>query len=121
MSVNQEVENPKTPVEVPYTDYQNVNKKPYVVDYLELGDQYEEAGYKEEIDAINDYFKTAVEQGYLENKTEAIKHRLKNIEKMAGVDKSERMVVRVAKIKAYTDFLKETRNIEKLIQKYGQR
>lgn len=107
-------------VEVPFSSYKQEHKKPYTAEYFKLGDVWNaDSGFSDDVEKIEQYFIHQTEQGELENTTEAVKESLKRIEKMTGVDATERMVVKLAKIAAYINFLKESKSIEKMAGKYG--
>lgn len=102
--------------DVPYTAYHSEHKHPFLADYFELGDHWDEF---DEIMDIEGYFKEQVERGLLDNKQGAIKEKLKQIEKMVNLDKTTRQVVKIAKVSAYIKFLREVENIERTNNKYG--
>ena len=109
--------------EVPFTLYQSENKRPFVVDFYDLGEYWDdiEGGFSEEIGIIEGYFKDLAEKGVIENTTDTIKTKLKQIEKVAGIDKTERKVVKLAKLASYITFLKQTDDIDKILRKYGSK
>ena len=103
-------------VDVPFTAYEATNHHPFSADYFELGDHWMEY---EEVPQIEDYLKELVDKGTIANTQEAIKEKMRQIEKMVNIDKTERQVVRIAKIAAYVKFLKEASAIERSNSKYG--
>lgn len=111
----------ETTVEPPYLDYEHEKGKPYLVDYFDLGEYWQDkvGGFESEVQTINNYIKDEIEQGRLENSVEAVKNLLKKIEKQAGYDKTDRNVVKIAQMAAFTEFLYKTRDIKTNNQKYG--
>jgi len=104
-------------VEVPYTSYESEHKKPFIADHYELGEAYTE--FSDEIGEIEGYFKDRAEHGLIANDTKTVKDLISKYEKMANIGKEERVVIKIAKLAAYVKFLKETKNIEKMVEKYG--
>jgi len=103
--------------DIPLTIYKAEKAKPFSADYFGLGDLW---GEYEEIGPIEEYLSQEVEEGRMDNSTNAAKLKLKQIEKMVNIDPTERQIVKLAKIKAYIDFLKETKDLERNAFKYGQ-
>jgi hypothetical protein len=79
------------------------------------------AGFKEDFDVIDSYFKDKINHGEMEDTVEAVKEKLKWIEKMVNIDKTERTVMKIEKIKAFIRFLKETDLIKVNGAKYATR
>ena len=101
-------------VEVPYTEYQKETNQSYVAKRYDLGDTWNDpAGFKGEVGEIESFFKSQIERGKLDNTTKAVETKIKEYEEVAGIDKTERTVMKVAKLAAYIKFLKETQNLEK--------
>lgn len=101
-------------VEVPYTEYQRETNESYVAKRYDLGDTWNDpAGFKEEVGQIEKFFKGEIERGKLDNTTKAVEAKIKEYEQVAGIDKTERTVMKIAKLAAYVKFLRETQNLEK--------
>lgn len=115
-----EVTQTPTTVEPPFTEYENKNGKPYVVDYFDLG-RYWNTGelYTKEVASINTYLNHLVNSGELNNSTESIAKKMKSIEKMINVNPDDRKAARVGKVAAYIEFLIKADNIKKDAAKYG--
>lgn len=107
-------------VEPPYLDYHHEKGKPYIADYFELGELWQDkvGGFKEELDTIGKYIQDEIEQGRLDNSTEAVKSLLKDMEKQIG-NKTERTTIKIAQMAAFTEFLYKNRNIHSNANKYG--
>jgi len=110
-------------VEVPYLDYERQHGKPYLVEYFKLGELWNDkvGGFEEEIAQIEGYIREQIEQGEIENSLEAANYLLKAIEKECNADKGERLINKIAKMAAYADFLRKTKEIDKNSFKYGQK
>lgn len=105
-------------VEVPFLDFERVNKHPLAVDYFELGDRWEE-GFSDEVSVINTYLKEKVESGDLNNSLSAAKKELKNLEKINNIKDEERTVIKVGILSAYVKFLMESDGIKRNYRKYA--
>lgn len=109
-------------IEPPFSDYQLIKHKPYTVDYFNIGQFWEDkvGGFKPEIEQIEGYIIDRIKQGQIDNSISAVKEFYKKMEKLSGVDKTERTVIRIAKMAAYIKFLKSTDDITLSNIKYGQ-
>jgi len=109
-------------VEPPFTDYEKINKHPYLVDHFKLGDTWQDAfgGFDSEIRTIESYFKDKITNGEMKNDITSVKDKLKSIYKMCGIDPTERTTMQIEKLSAYIEFLKKTDNIKLNHQKYGR-
>lgn len=105
-------------IEVPYLDYRSEHKRPFCADFFELGEQGNSEVYEDDIGVIEDYMKGLIDKGKIPNDTKMVREKIKQMEKMVGYDKTERTVVKMAKLAAYVKFLKETDNIESQSNKY---
>lgn len=107
-------------IEVPYTDYETQNGKPFVVDHYELSDHWKdyEGGFGEEVATIDEYIQSKIQNGELANSQSAIKEELKKIEKATNMNKEERIVIKLGNISAYVKFLMESDNIKYNAKKY---
>ena len=108
-------------VEPPYLDYHKEKGKPYIAEYFGLGELWNDkvGGFEDEMKTIEAYVKDEIEQGRLDNSTEAVKILLKDMEKQMGSDKTERTTIKIAQMAAFTEFLYKTRNIKINQHKYG--
>lgn len=107
-------------VEVPFLDYEATYHKPLPVDFFKLMKWEDpEGGFKDEVKTIDNYLKKLVNSGNMDNSVENAKEKLKTIEKMVGADKTERTVVKIAKIAAYIKFLESCQEIEGNAKKYA--
>ena len=108
-------------IEPPFTEYSTVNHRPYTADYFGVGEFWESkiGGFKPEMDEIEGFVADQVSQGKMDNSLAAVKEFYRKIEKMSGVDKTERTVIRIAKMAAYIKFMKETEHINFSNTKYG--
>jgi hypothetical protein len=107
-------------IEVPFLDYRSEHKKSFCADFFELGDMGNESVYDDDIGEIEGYLKEQIESGKMDNSTQSAKDKLKAMEKLVGYDKTERTVVKMAKLSAYVKFLRDIDNIESHSTKYGR-
>lgn len=100
-------------VEVPYTEYKSQKGRPYVVDYYQIGDTWQEkvGGFETEVNTLDMYLKDKIEEGLMENSVGAVKEAIRKIEKLCGVNKEDRVVSKIAKISAYAEFLLKTKRL----------
>ena len=105
-------------VEVPFLDYRSEHKIPFCADFFELGEQGNSEVYDDDIGEIEGYLKDLIDKGKMPNDTKMAREKIKQMEKMVGYDKTERTVVKMAKLAAYVKFLKETDDIESQSNKY---
>lgn len=108
-------------VEVPFTDYIQEHGHPLAVDYYQLGDTWEDpqGGFYKEVSIIDGYMKDLINRGEIANTTEAVKERIKQIEKINNLDKSQRTTMKIATVSAYIKFLQETDGVKNSMKKYG--
>lgn len=78
-----------------------------------------DAGFTEDIDTIESYFRDQVFDGAMSKKDDLMAEMLKKIEHEAGVDKHERVAVKVAQVAAYMKFLKQQRQIQRDKARYA--
>ena len=105
-------------IEVPFLDYRSEHKVPFCADFFELGEQGNSEVYEDDIGVIEGYLKELIDKGKMPNDTKLAREKIKQMEKMVGYDKTERTVVKMAKLAAYVKFLKETDEIESQSNKY---
>lgn len=100
-------------VPVPYLDYKNINKKPFTAEYFELGNFWDDkdGGFENELSIIEDYIYHLIGDGQIGNSTDAVSEKIKSLEKQAGIKKYDPTVSRVAKVAAFTKFLKDTEKL----------
>lgn len=99
--------------EPPYTSYEAVNPRPFLVDHYQLGDTWKEkmGGFVKEVDALNNYLTYEIESKKIDGSLSSVREVLKSLEKQANVNKTDRIVSKIAKISAYVDFLNKTRDL----------
>ena len=108
-------------IEVPYTSYSSAHTRPYSVDHFELGDLWNDpvGGFPEEIGTIEEYFTKKIESGEIENSVDAVKKKLKEIERLSNFNKDGRKTLRVGTAAAYVKFLMGSEDIKFSIKKYA--
>ena len=101
-------------IDPPFTSYKTEKHKPFTVDYFKLDGNWEDktGGFKPEIELLEGYITSKVEQGQLDNTLDAVRAFYKKMEKMCQADRTDRVTMRIAKMAAYAKFLKETDNIK---------
>lgn len=109
-------------VDVPYTAYAQEHHHPYIVDHFKLGDTWNDklGGFHEEVATVEQYFKTEVDKGTIQDNVEAVKDSMNKIYKLCGIDKNERVTMQIEKLAAYIQFLKKTDDIKLNHQRYGR-
>lgn len=82
---------------------------PFVADYYGIGNMlaYKDLSYKQEVDTIDNYLVDEVKSKRLDNNTNAIKTRLKQLEKIAGIDSLAPTSIRVKQLAAYAEYMKK--------------
>lgn len=95
----------KADIEVPFTEYMNANHRPFTADYFETPLMWDDAVMADDVQAVEEYLKGLVEKGELENSTKAAKEKLKNLEKMAGIDKLESKASKTIKLAEFIKYL----------------
>lgn len=114
---------PASPVDVeaPYTDYEIVNGKPYLVEHFNLDDHWQEpvAGYPNEISIIQDYIENEIKSGNMGNDITSAKEVLKKAEKMTNMQKETRMTIKIPIIAEYMKFLMEADKVKFNAKRYA--
>lgn len=100
-----------------YMTYALDHDVPFVADYYGIGEllSYRDLPYKAEVDTIDNYLVDEVRSKRLENNTDAVKKRLKQLEKTAGIDPLVPTAVRVKKLAAFSDYLKKLSDIDQSV------
>lgn len=99
-----------TNVEPPYTSYEAQSHHPLLVDVYQLGDSWRDkvGGFESEITNIDTYLKDRISNHGMSDTVEAVKDHIKKLEKLCGVDKTDRPTVKLQKLSAYASFLLKT-------------
>ena len=92
-----------------YLSYGLDHDVPFLGDYFGIGPvlEYNDAEYKPEIDALDDYLVKEIKAKRLDNTTDAVKSRLKQLERMAGLKDFIPTPQRVKTLAAYAKYLSE--------------
>lgn len=96
----------KADVEVPFTEYRNVNKLPFTADYVDAKLTWDEQLMTDDIMEIEDYLIELVNTGELDNSTKAARAKLKDMEKMANIDKIESKAQKLIKLAEFVHYMK---------------
>ena len=97
----------KADVEVPFTEYMYSKHRPLTADYFEAPLMWDESVMVDDITAVEEYLKGLVIKGELENTIKAAKDKLKNLEKMANIDKLESKANRTVKLAEFVKYLQK--------------
>lgn len=120
VSESKETTQVSTEVEAPYSEYEAKHGKPYSVDYFDLGSYWDHADlYTKEIGTIQTYIDHLVHTGQVNNTLEAVRAKLKSVEKMIHSDPTDRKANRVALMAAHFEFLAKADEIKKNSARYG--
>jgi len=117
----EEVKHSGDNIPVPHTDYAKFHQKPFTVDYFGLGDSWNDpvGGYPKEITQIESFIQEKIDSGEYPNTTEAVKTRLRSLEKLTGLEKDERLPIKIETLVSYMKFMKEKDNIRRNSSIYG--
>ena len=107
-----ESKGPKTPlttkVEVPYTDYQTENGRPYTADHYDLGELWDEGrAFNQEVGIIEDYIESKIRSGEWANNRRSVKTELAKIEKLTNMKDETRPVVKIGTVSEYIKIMNE--------------
>lgn len=96
-----------------YLSYSLDHDVPFLADYYGIGNliNYKDLPYKEEVDAIDNFLIDEVKSKRLDNTTEAVKKRLAQLEKVAGIEKYTPTAQRVKTLAAYAKYMVELSKI----------
>ena len=100
-------------VPVPYLDFKNTHNKPFTAEYFELGNLWNDrdGGFQSELNTIESYMFNLIGDGKIANSTEAVTAKIKSMEKQAGIKKFDTTNNRIAKVSAFTKFLRDVENL----------
>jgi len=111
----------ETSVEPPYSEYETKKGKPFSVDYFDLGNYWNEGElYNAEVKTIETYIDHLVKTGEVNNTIEAVKAKMKSVEKMIHSDPTDRKANRVALVAAHFEFLSKADEIKRNSAKFGR-
>lgn len=110
-----------TTIEPPFLDYSREHGQPFVVEHFQLGDRWNDSsgGFFPEVTAIESYLAEQVTNREVENSLKAIKKRIKEIEKVTGMDKEDRKIIKLEVMADYVKFLMKKSDTYKNITRYG--
>jgi hypothetical protein len=88
-----------------FIGYEVDNSVPLIVDVYGLRDSYKQdpEAYSEVID-INRYLENLVNSGQLDNSVKAVTEKIKQLEKLSGVDSTERVNMKLTRLAEYAKF-----------------
>jgi hypothetical protein len=107
--------------DVPYTDYESTNGRPYTVEYFKLPDTWKEhmGGFVPEVSAIEEYFTSRINSGEIANSHTAVKNELKKIERLTNMTKEERALVKIEAVSAYVEYLMKLERTKYNLRRYS--
>jgi hypothetical protein len=88
-----------------FIGYESDNGVPLIVDLYDLRDTYkaDPESYAEVAD-ITRYLQELVNTGQLDNSTKAVTEKIKQLEKLSGVDSTERVNMKLTRLAEYAKF-----------------
>lgn len=108
-------------VEAPYSEYEAKKGKPFSVDYFDLGNYWDHGElYQAEVKTIQTYLDHLVKSGEVNNTLEAVRAKMRSVEKMIHSDPTDRKANRVALMAAHFEFLAKADGIKKDSARLGR-
>ena len=103
-------------VPLPYTDDNN-----FLDNYFSVGIQWhdQDAEFYPEIKKIDNYIRSQIANGEIENSSNSVKNLLKSMEKLNNLKKESRSVVRLEVIANYVEFLMKNDNLKSKLRRYA--
>lgn len=103
-------------IEKPYLDEPN-----FINDYFELGTQWKDASasFYPEIERIESYIKSKIDNREIENSQTAVKNLLKGIEKINNLKNETRQVVKLEVMANYIEFLSKNDRLKSNLKRYS--
>lgn len=94
---------PATEVVPEFSIYEKVNRRPYVSEYFDLGDQYDSLSKddKATLSEIEDIFRTTIKTKFLKDDRAVVKNLIAGIEKKLGLNNLNDPYYRLDKISKY--------------------
>lgn len=88
-----------------FIGYDIDNGVPFIVDYLGIKDTFKSdpTAYSEASD-ITEYLENLVRLGEIDNTTKAVSEKLKQLEKLSGIDPTERVSMKLTRLAEYAKF-----------------
>lgn len=88
-----------------FIGYESDNSVPFIVDLYDLRETYkaDPESYAEVAD-ITRYLQDLVNSGQLDNSTKAVAEKIKQLEKLSGVDSTERVNMKLTRLAEYAKF-----------------
>lgn len=108
-------------VETPVALYQELRGTPYTAEHFgvkEIWDS-EDLGMRDEVQAIEDAYRTQVQEGKLQDGKDSYKKFIKEAEKVTSSENAPNHI-RIAKISEYLKFMNNLKRIDKNAYRYGK-
>lgn len=88
-----------------FIGYETDNDTPFVADYYGIGDTYKgDSEAYPEVAEITEYINSLIRAGDLDNSLTAVRTKLKSLEKLAGVDSTERVNMKLIRLAEFAKF-----------------
>lgn len=89
-----------------YSTYDKERGHPFIAEHYGIERFWNEevGGFEKEISAINTYLDSQIREG-MSDTTVSVKAKLKDLEKLAGIDKNDRPTVKIPQLVALVEFL----------------
>ena len=88
-----------------FIGYESDNSVPLIVDYYDLRETFKaDPEAYSEVSDITKYLQDLVTSGQLENSTKAVKEKIKQLERLSGVDSTERVNMKLTRLAEYAKF-----------------
>lgn len=96
-----------------YATYEMDHNRPYLAEYFDIGDLWNnpDLTYKDEVGAIDKYLKSEIADKTLANTTKAVKDRVSQLERLAGVSPNASPALRVQQLAAFADYMSKLSSI----------
>lgn len=104
-----------------YVGYEFDNGVPYVASHYGIDNIYNQEPdvYHEEVSYIDRYIKELISRGELDNSLNAVSLKLGQLEKLAGVEKTDRTAMKLIQLAEYCKFMNNVGKAKRNMNKYG--
>jgi hypothetical protein len=88
-----------------FIGYEFDNGVPFIIDYFDVANTYKEDPIAyEESNEITQYLQELVTTGQIDNTTEAVRAKLKQLEQLSGIEETDRINMKLTKLAEYAKF-----------------
>jgi hypothetical protein len=97
-----------------FTGYEFDNKVPFIADFYGVKETFlQDPESYSEIGDITSYFENLITTGQLDNSTKAVEAKIKQLEKLSGVDATERVNMKLTRLAEYAKFENNINNAKR--------